>query len=203
MVFDSSNAFAYYLFKSKYRFVNNLFLHIPNKIKFFLSYLFFIKIGYINIYKNFFYNANDEFVFAFNNFLKSAKHTAEHKIKCKKWFDYTAGTYQFYKDELPSNSIAIINEGFIQKIYNLIANDFDIHISQISDYVRLLPSIQLFIYIESTFDKCLHRRKGKHHPTRFKNNSTEEIKQYIIASLGLSEFIFSNFNNLPMKRISN
>ena len=93
----------------------------------------------------------------------SSRHTEAHKVNIRKWFLSTGGIYQFFHTHYRTSEHLLFDEGFLGVAVNQFSGVKDFaKDTYLENYLKLVPEIDLVIYLKITNDECFKRLKKRH-----------------------------------------
>lgn len=124
-----------------------------------------------------------------------------HKSLVIKWFLKTVGTYQIARESLNSNSVLILDEGFVHRALTLFVfiEEKKINFEEIEKYLEKIPKAHTLIKVEADTVLCKKRLIDRRLPCKLEDYTDDEIWKYLLKAKSVIDFV----QNFLTKRDTN
>jgi hypothetical protein len=110
-------------------------------------------------------------------------------------FLLTAGYYQFFRDHLQSNEVVVLDEGFVHRVVSLyVSASENADPEVVENYLKLLPQVDIVIFVKAPLDICLERIVRRRLPWRLQGLAAAAIARALANMAGAIEIVASHLS---------
>jgi thymidylate kinase len=104
----------------------------------------------------------------------------QHRRLILRLFFHMTGSYRFLKSRVRPDEILILDEGFVHRATHMFVSESEQPTpQQIVAYLKLLPSSDLVIWVQTPLDVCLARIQARGLQMRLRNLKAQDVAQFM------------------------